>query len=352
MQLKKIFVIVGLLIVTSGCAQQPTKRSIAQSANEHYSAGMESIKQGDFVAAINAFKNQIKLHPDAPKTEKAMLQLVYIHYKQKQWNVLVDVVDEFIEKYPLSKKLDYAYYSKGLAFFNIGLEEKQINSKSQGDDIRQAYQSFSKLVNRFPESRYADDSTKRMAFLRGKLAMSEVSRARAALNSGEYDAAIVHAEYVIENYQGVPAAAEALGILTQSYNLLGLDNGERSVKLLAGKALDTSVIEPARTETGWRNRAWLYAQRSTDYTLQLLMSRNEQGIIDIIDRYHLFLSGNYAYYPVKREGVIWYALVYGAFSNLSMAETAIKSLPDGLGEDRPWIRQISKIQKIVEKGVY
>ncbi len=349
MRLKKIFIIVGLFITLTGCAQQQVKPDSMQPEGRHYEVGMELMKQGDFSAAIDALKTQIKLYPDHPETEKATLQLVYAYYKQKQLKASVSIADQFINKYPLSKELDYAYYSKGLALFDIGFEGGIENPEPSNSGIRQAYQYFSELIKRFPESKYVADSTERMMFLRDKLAVSEVGQARMALNEGRYGTAVVHAKYVVENYKETPAALEALGILTQSYNLLGLNNEGDALGLQS----ETVVDRVFETDTvGWRNSDWFHTQSAADYTLQLLMSRNEQGIVSLIDQYDLFLSGRYAYYPVKREGEVWYALVYGAFSTVSLAESAIKSLPQGLVKNRPWIRKIGTLQKLAAKGVY
>ncbi len=359
MRLKKIFIIVGLLIALAGCTQQQVKRDLMSSEVRHYEVGMELMKQGDFTAAINAFKTQIKLYPDLPETEKATLQLVYAYYKQKQLNASISMADQFIDKYPLSSDLDYAYYSKGLALFDIGFEGKSGNSGGSNSDIRQAHQYFSELVNRFPESKYADDSIKRMQFLRDKLAESEVGQARTALNEGRYGSAVVHAKYVIENYKGTPFAIEALDILTQSYNLLSLNDegdtfGGQNETVVAetleapAKVMPEIVID----SVGWRNAAWFHAQSATDYTIQLLMTRSEEGVVSLIDQYDLFLSSDYAYYPVKRDGEVWYGLVYGAFPTVDMAKAAIKSLPQSLVKSRPWIRKIGTLQEIAATGVY
>ncbi len=355
MRLKKTLIMVGLLLAATGCSQQQVKHDSSQSTRYHYDVGIERVKQSHFTTAINEFKAQIKRYPDAPETEKATLQLVYAYYKQKQLNDSISIAEKYIEKYPASSKLDYAYYSKGLALFDLGLEQDSKNSDSSDESIRRAYQSFSALVNRFPESKYAYDSIQRMTFLRDKLTENDVGRARMALNDGKYKEAVVYAKYIIENYKNTPAAIDALDILTQSYNLLGLNESsdtrvQQTEAAVVEKAPEVEVSEV--DHMGWGNAAWFHAQSASDYTFQLLMTSNEEEMIEIIDQYDLFSSKTYVYYPVEYGGGIWYVLLYGAFPTISMAENAIDSLPQGLVKNRPWIRRIGTHKKISERGSY
>ena len=148
--------------------------------------------------------------------------------------------------------------------------------------------------------------------------------------------------------------------LTQSYNLLSLnDNGNTRIQ-----QTETAVVEKASvvvapevevSETnrlGWGNSAWFHAQSASDYTFQLFMTPDEEEVIEMIDQYDLFSSKNYVYYPVEYGGRVWYILLYGAFSTISMAENAINSLPQGLVKNRPWIRRIGTHKKISERGSY
>ncbi len=359
MRLKKTFIMIGLLMVITGCAQQQVKHDSAQSTGYHYGVGMEEIRRSRFTTAINEFKTQIKRYPDAPETEKATLQLIYTYYKQKQLNDSISIAEKYIEKYPISKKLDYAYYSKGLALFDLGLAQDSKNSSSANKIIRQAYQNFSALVKRFPESKYAYDSVQRMTFLRDKLTENDVGRARMALSDKKYEEAVVYARYIIENYKGTPAAVEALDILTQSYNFLGLNgNSDTRIQLTETAVVEkASIVAPEVEDSeidpvGWGNAAWFHAQSNSDYTFQLFMTPDEEEVIKMIGQYDLFSSGNYVYYPVEYGGGIWYILLYGTFPTISMAENAINSLPPGLVKNRPWIRRIGTHKKISERGSY
>jgi outer membrane protein assembly factor BamD len=89
--------------------------------------------------------------------------------------------------------------------------------------MREAFDAFRELTTRFPDSRYAADARARMNYLINALAQSEVNVARYYVQRGAYVAAIQRAQGALREYQGTPAAEEALAILVRSYGALGMD---------------------------------------------------------------------------------------------------------------------------------
>ena len=71
-------------------------------------------------------------------------------------------------------------------------------------DARKSFQAFQTLLERFPNSEYAEDSRQRMIFLRNRLASYEVYVAEYYLKRGAWVGAINRAKYAIENYDGAP----------------------------------------------------------------------------------------------------------------------------------------------------
>ena len=87
---------------------------------------------------------------------------------------------------------------------------------------RDAFLAFKEVVTRFPDSRYAPDSGARMRYLVNALANNEVHVARYYMKRGAYVAAANRAQYAIEHYPQAPMIEEAMVILMQAYNQLGL----------------------------------------------------------------------------------------------------------------------------------
>ncbi len=100
---------------------------------------------------------------------------------------------------------------------------------------------------------------------------------------------------------------------------------------------------PAGAESG---ESWLRAQNPQDYTLQLLATNREDLMRTYLHK-HQFAEP-VAYFAFQRDGKQWYAAVYGAYPGKSQAQTAVATLPPGVGTNPPWIRQFAGIQKLIE----
>ncbi len=122
-----------------------------------------------------------------------------------------------------------AFYLRGLVNFNLdlGITARYLpRDPSQRDPgaALQAFNDFSELIRRFPESRYVTDAQLRMKHLRNVLAQHEVNVANFYMRRGAFIAAANRARYVIENYQQTPAMPEALVLLSKAYRVLELQD--------------------------------------------------------------------------------------------------------------------------------
>jgi outer membrane protein assembly factor BamD len=90
-------------------------------------------------------------------------------------------------------------------------------------DARKSFASFKIVVEQYPKSEYAHDALQRMVYLRDRLASYDVHVARYYLKRGAYVAAAQRARGVVDQYEGAPAVKEALAIMIECYDKLGLE---------------------------------------------------------------------------------------------------------------------------------
>ena len=99
---------------------------------------------------------------------------------------------------------------------------------------RDAFEAFKDLVQRFPNSKYAEDAQARMEYLVNALAAHEVHVARYYLNRGAYVAAANRAQAALLTYPRAPANEEGLLIMVKAYDAMGMndlrDDAERVMK--------------------------------------------------------------------------------------------------------------------------
>ena len=178
-------------------------------------------------------------------------------YKNGDKAQSLSVLERFIKLHPTSAALDYAYYLQGLVNFNdslglLGNLARQELSERDQQAARDSYQSFKVLVEQFPKSLYADDSRVRMSYIVNSLAAYEVHVARYYYRRGAYVAAVNRAQTVVTEFQQSPSAQEALVIMAQSYDELGLtllrDDAERVLNLSFPSTLQANA---ARDKKPW-----------------------------------------------------------------------------------------------------
>ena len=209
-----------------GEEQDPTRD---WSARRLYDTAKADLGRGAFEEAIEYYEKLEVRYPFGPLAMQGQLDLIYAYYKFDQPASAIAAADRFIKLHPRHPNVDYAYYIKGLVQFVGGRSlldrfvTKDLSEHDASVALR-AFRAFEELVQRFPESRYVDDSRQRMQYLKNLLAMHEIHVARFYMKRGVWLAAANRARYVVENYQRTPAVSDALAILTISYREMGLDD--------------------------------------------------------------------------------------------------------------------------------
>jgi outer membrane protein assembly factor BamD len=213
----------------SACSSTPTAdRTETWSPNRIYSEAQEEMKAGAYEKAIPLFERLEGRAAGTPLAQQAQLEKAYAHFKAREPAQALATLDRFLRLHPASPALDYALYLKGLVNFNdelgiFGFISKQDLSERDQKAAKESFEAFKEVVTRFPDSKYAPDSRLRMTYIVNSLAQYEVHVARFYYSRGAYVAAINRAQTAITDYTEVPAHEEALFILMQSYNALGLN---------------------------------------------------------------------------------------------------------------------------------
>jgi outer membrane protein assembly factor BamD len=193
-----------------------------------YDMAAQDLSSNNFKGAIQKLEALESHYPFTNAAKQGQLDLMYAYFRNGETESAIDQADQFIRENPTHPRVDYAYYIRGLAYFETGggwLEgvlRAEIR-KRPPHEARKSLQAFQILVQTYPRSPYAADARQRMVFLRNKLADYELAVAEYYMKREAYVAAVNRARAVIENYDGSPAAIEALGIMSAGYRALGID---------------------------------------------------------------------------------------------------------------------------------
>jgi len=210
-----------------GCASTVDDQTAGWSPNKIYSEAKDEAASANYDKAVPLYEKLEGRAAGTPLAQQAELEKAYAQYKGGQQVQATATLDRFIKLHPASPALDYAYYLKGLVTFNddLGLFSfisRQDLSERDQKAAKDSFESFNQLVTRYPESKYTPDGRQRMTYIVNSLAQYEVHVARYYYSRGAYVAAINRSQIAIAGYTGVPAIEEALYILMQSYDKLGM----------------------------------------------------------------------------------------------------------------------------------
>jgi len=220
----------ALLFLISACSLLPEQidETKGWSASKFYSEASGAMADGNYETAIKYYEGLEARYPFGRYAMQAQLDVAYAYYKDEQQEQALAACDRFIKLHPNNPHVDYAYYLKGIVNFNrgIGMFDRFVPTDTSQRDSAAAldsFKDFSELARKFPNSKYAADAKKRMVYLRNNIAAHQVHVARYYMKRGAYLAAANRGAQVVENYQRAPAVKDALEIMIEAYNKLGLE---------------------------------------------------------------------------------------------------------------------------------
>lgn len=199
----------------------------SENLDRLYAEARSDIESGSFDRAIKSLERIDARATGTLLGQQALLDLAYAQWKSTERVTALATVDRFIKMHPSSPAFDYALYLRGMINFNedvgfLGALAGQSIAERDQRSSREAFQSFSQLVQQFPGSRYAPDARLRLDYIVNSLAEHEVHVARYYFRRGAYLAAATRASQAVTEFDRAPAAKEALGIMAASYDRLGL----------------------------------------------------------------------------------------------------------------------------------
>ncbi len=248
--------VAGVLTACSSTQQDPTAK---WTPDRIYTEARDEAASGAFDKAVPLFEKLEGRAAGTPLAQQAQLDKAYAQYKSGDKIQPTATLDRFLKLHPASPATDYALYLKGLVNFNDNLGmfswlSRQDLSERDQKAAKDSFESFRELVTRFPESRYAEDSRLRMQYIVNSLAQYEVHVARYYYGRGAYVAAIARAQTAVKDYQGVPAVREAMQILVNSYDALGMtqlrDDAQRVLTASYGQESDQDLT--AKQKSWWK----------------------------------------------------------------------------------------------------
>ena len=243
-----------LIMSLSGCTSlgsifEEKDPTVGLSASQLYAQGKEFLDAADFNNAIKLFEILEARYPFGKYSTQAMLDISYAYYASNQKDEAIIEINRFIRLYPNHPNVSYAYYLRALSNFD---KDANIISRFFGHDpsrydvtdLKNSFNDFTTVVNKFPDSKYADDSINRLRYIKNQIARNELYIAKYYDKRSANIATIERVKFMLENYGGTPSSEEGLVILVKNYNDLKLyDLAYDSARVLKKNFPDYRIIK-------------------------------------------------------------------------------------------------------------
>lgn len=228
---KRTLAVALIVSVLSACSSAPDEEEIQRvpnkSAQALYKDAKDTLNSGLYIRAVELLSAIDSRYPFGPLSKQVQMDLVYAYYQSNNTEQAIATIDRFIKLNPNHKDLDYMYYMRGLVHIKahenafqeyFGIDRADRDTKR----TRIAYEDFSTLVKNFPDSKYTAEAQKRMAWLLNKMARYELKVANYYFEREAYLAAANRCKYVVEHFAKSSYTKEALALMVESYDKLGL----------------------------------------------------------------------------------------------------------------------------------
>ena len=203
--------------------------TIGMSAAQIYAEGRAFLDVEDYPNAIMYFDILEARYPFGIYSTQSMLDLSYASYQSNLKAEAIVNADRFIRLYPNHPNVSYAYYLRALSNFDkdenfLTKIFRQDQSKYDVSKLKQSFDDFSMIVNKFPDTKYAKDSRNRLLYIKNMMAANELYIAQYYVKRSAHVAAIERIKYLLTNYNGTPSTEKGLLILIESYTYLKMDD--------------------------------------------------------------------------------------------------------------------------------
>jgi outer membrane protein assembly factor BamD len=259
----KLATLLVITVTATGCSslgkmfKKDKDAEEGQPVEEIYERAHGSMSSGNWDRAEASFRKLIAQYPYGAYTEQALMETAYAQYKAGKMEEAISTIDRFIRTYPTQRNVPYMYYLRGLANSGrdaIFLQKVWRLDPSRRDlvTVKQAYNDFSLLAERYPNSRYAGDARERMIKLRNLMARHEIDTALYYLRREAWVSAAARGRYVLETYPQSEYQNDAVAVLAEAYTRLG----NTTLAADARRVLEKNDPQHAWLSGDWPDYPW------------------------------------------------------------------------------------------------
>ena len=193
--MKKLLIItITSIFILSSCSSSKivAPESEGEKLSILYADALKKTKKKDYVDAALIFEDIERQYPYSSWAGQAQLMASFCYLRSNMHDESLNVIDRYLALNPGSKDIDYAYYMKGMNYYN------------QISDVQR------------------DQSKEKIKIIRDRLAGKELNIASQYQKDDQWVAAINRYNNIINNFEKTRYAPEALHRLVEIYLTIGM----------------------------------------------------------------------------------------------------------------------------------
>ncbi|MGH7821533.1 MAG: outer membrane protein assembly factor BamD [Candidatus Binatia bacterium] len=194
------FVLCTLSFLLASCATQKVLPE-----REYFDNGTQAMEEEAFDVAIDQYQKLLEEYPFSDYTEEAQLKIAYAEYQSERYAEAIASFQDFQRMHPTNPNLPFAEYYLAMSYMDqMGAKDRDQSASAQ------AHAHFQALIDRYPESPFAEKAKEKLGECRELLAEHELSVAEFYLHWGNPLGAESRLRHLLRAYPDTATTAEAL----------------------------------------------------------------------------------------------------------------------------------------------
>lgn len=309
--MKKQFGLLCVLLLLSACASHDKDMENA-SAEELYNTAFEDLEATRYKKAAEGFEKIETEHPYSQWAVKSKLMEAYAYYKDEKYDDAIMVLDRFIKYHPGNEHIDYAYYMKGICYYDqIASADKDQGNTANAEEV------FERLIALYPDSKYAEDARGKIKLTADYRAGQEMIVGRYYLKDNNYLSALNRFNVVLEEYQTTIQIEEALYREVEIYAILGMNQYANGYY---------KILRDNYPEGKWTEKAAKVMEKIGTKDV-----KKSNGVADLIKT-----SSTKESQVEEKEDKSWFSSWFGSKNTEAEKVTEVQKQVEEKEEDKSW----------------
>lgn len=215
-----------LTLLLNGCFWDEEKR---ESITKGWSPKVffEQAKESNSTEeSVKLFEQLQAAYPSSKYALQSKLEIAYQLYKNQDYNAAILRLNDYIKLYPKHFSTPYAYYLRGVISEDksSSILDGFLTDNAQRDvgSVRDTFNYYLALIDKFPNTEYAKEAKTRLIILRNILARHELFVAIYYTKREANIAAINRTKFIIEKYPNTPSVPAALHLMAHNYDNINM----------------------------------------------------------------------------------------------------------------------------------